>query len=211
MRIGIIGAGMIGSTMAKIWSDAGHDIRLSSRHPEQLHDFVATLGSRAAVSTPAQAAKFGEVVMLTVPLSAVLGMAPELAPLLAGKVVIDTGNAYEKRDGQTAVDATAHPGGSAAWAAGFFPDARWVKGFNTVYFKVLVSEAHRAGDRLGIPLASDDPDAVDLVAGLVRDAGFDPVIAGALARGKEFEPGAPIYNTGMSGRDVRKQLGVPDA
>jgi predicted dinucleotide-binding enzyme len=206
MHIGIIGAGMIGSTMAKLWSNAGHEIRLSSRHPEQLHDFVATLGPRAAVSTPAQAATFGEVVMLTVPLSAVPGMAPELAPLLAGKVVIDTGNAYEKRDGQSAQDATAHAGGSAAWAAAFFQNARWVKGFNTVYFKVLEAEAHRAGDRVGIPLASDDRDAMELVAGLVRDAGFDPVIVGGLARGKEFEPGAPAYNTGMSGPELRKRL-----
>jgi predicted dinucleotide-binding enzyme len=211
MHIGIIGAGMIGSTMAKLWSNAGHDIRLSSRHPEQLHDFVATLGPRAAVSTPAQAAKFGEVVMLTVPLSAVPGLSPELAPLLAAKVVIDTGNAYEKRDGQTARDATAHAGGSAAWAAEFFPDARWVKGFNTVYFKVLEAEAHRQGDRVGIPLASDDRDAMELVAGLVRDAGFDPIIVGRLARGREFEPGAEIYNTGMSGPEVRTKLGVASA
>jgi 8-hydroxy-5-deazaflavin:NADPH oxidoreductase len=211
MRIGIIGAGMIGSTMAKLWSSAGHDIRLASRHPDQLQAFVATLGPHAAVSTPAQAAKFGDVVMLTVPLSAVPSLASELAPLLAGKVVIDTGNAYEKRDGQAAHDATNHAGGSAAWAAAFFPKARWVKGFNTVYFKVLESEAHRAGDRVGIPLSSDDQDAMDPVAGPVRDAGFDPVIVGALARGKEFEPGAPTYNTGMSGREVRMRLGLSDS
>jgi len=209
MRIGIIGAGMIGSTMAKLWSNAGHDIRLSSRHPDALQGFVATLGANAAAATPAQAARFGDVVMLTVPLSVVPGLAPELAPLLADKVVIDTGNAYEKRDGQAAHDATGHTGGSATWAAGFFPQARWVKGFNTVYFKVLDSEAHREGDRVGIPLTSDDKDAMDLVAGLVRDAGFDPVIVGALARGKEFEPGAAIYNTGMSGREVRKLLDLP--
>jgi predicted dinucleotide-binding enzyme len=208
MQIGIIGAGMIGSTMAKLWANAGHEIRLSSRHPDELQAFVSTLGARAAASTPAQAAKFGEVVMLTVPLSAVPSLAPELAPLLAGKVVVDTGNAYEKRDGDTARDATAHVGGSAAWASTFFPNARWVKGFNTVYFKVLDAEAHRQGDRVGIPLASDDPDAMDLVAGLVRDAGFDPVIVGPLARGKEFEPGAAIYNTGMSGREVRARLGL---
>ena len=194
--------------MAKLWSDAGHDVRLASRHPEALEAFVQTLGSRAAVGTPQQAAAFGDVVMLTVPLSAMPGLAPDLAPLLADKVVVDTGNAYEKRDGVSARDATAHPGGSAAWAAAFFPKARWVKGFNTVYFKVLESEAHREGDRVGIPLAGDDRDAMDLVAGLVRDAGFDPVIVGALARGKEFEPGAPAYNTGMSGREVRAQLGL---
>jgi predicted dinucleotide-binding enzyme len=208
MRIGIVGAGMIGSTMAKLWAEAGHEVRLSSRHPEALHAFVAGLGPKVAVATPAQASGFGEVIMLTVPLSAMPGLATDLARLLAGKVVIDTGNAYEKRDGDLAREAANDPGGSAAWAAASFPQARWVKGFNTVYFKVLASEAHRAEDRLGIPLASDDHDAMALVAGLVRDAGFDPVIVGPLARGREFEPGAAVYNTGMSGRDVRARLGL---
>jgi predicted dinucleotide-binding enzyme len=211
MRIGIIGAGMIGSTVARLWAEAGHEVRLSSRHPEALHAFVATLGPKAAAATPSQAARFGEVVMLTVPLSAMPGLATDLASVLADKVVIDTGNAYEKRDGDLAREATSYPGGSAAWAAASFPEARWVKGFNTVYFKVLVNEAHRAGDRLGIPLASDDDDAMDLVAGLVRDAGFDPVIVGSLAQGRAFEPGAPVYNTGLSGREVRARLGLADA
>jgi predicted dinucleotide-binding enzyme len=206
MRIGIVGAGMIGSTMARLWVAAGHEVRLASRHPEALHAFVDTLGPLAAVATPLQAARFGEVVMLTVPLAAMPALATDLAPVLAGKIVIDTGNAYEKRDGDSARESTAHAGGSAGWAAAFYPKARWVKGFNTVYFKVLLSEAHRAGDRVGIPLASDDADAMDLVAGLVREAGFDPVILGGLARGKEFEPGTPVYNTGMSGRELRGAL-----
>jgi predicted dinucleotide-binding enzyme len=208
MRIGIVGAGMIGSTMAKLWAAAGHDVRLASRHPEQLAPLVKTLGPRASAGTPAEAAAFGEVVMITVPLGAMPGLATDLAPLLAGKVVVDTGNAYEKRDGESARAATNHPGGSAAWAAAFYPDARWVKGLNTVYFKVLESEAHRDGDRVGIPLASDDRDAMDLVAGLVRDAGLDPVIVGPLARGKEFEPDTPPYNTGKSGRELRNMLGA---
>ena len=83
-----------------------------------------------------------------------------------------------------------------------FPGARWVKAFNTVYFKVLEREANREGDRVGIPLASDDQQALDVAAALVRDAGFEPVIVGPLARGKAFEPNTPPYNTGMSARDL---------
>jgi predicted dinucleotide-binding enzyme len=206
MHIGIIGAGMIGSTVAKLWVDAGHDVRLASRHPEALRPLVEQLGPRASAGTPADSAAFGDVVMLTVPLAAMPALARDLAPALAGKVVLDTGNAYEKRDGQAAREATAHSDGSASWAAAFFPDARWVKAFNTVYFKVLEREAHRHGDRVGIPLAGNDREALDVAAGLVRDAGFDPVIVGALARGKEFEPDTPVYNTGMSGRDLRAKL-----
>jgi 8-hydroxy-5-deazaflavin:NADPH oxidoreductase len=203
MRIGIVGAGKIGSTVAKLWVDAGHEVRLASRHPEELQPLVKKLGTRASAGTPAEAGTFGEVVMLTVPLVAIPDLARDLASLLVGKVVLDTGNAYENRDGKVAAEAASHPQGSAGWAAAFFPQAHWVKAFNTVYFKVLESEAHRDGDRLGIPLASDDRDALETAARLVRDAGFDPVIVSALRRGKEFEPNTRAYNTGMSGRELR--------
>lgn len=203
MRIGIVGAGMIGATMARLWVDAGHEVRLASRHPDDLRELVAGLGQLAAAGTSAEAAAFGDVVMLTVPLRAIPELARELTPLLAGKVVLDTGNAYEQRDGSAAPEATAHPQGSAGWAAAMFPGARWVKAFNSVYFKTLLSEAHRDGDRVGIPLAGDDAAAVQIAAQLVRDAGFDPVVVGTLARGREFEPNTAPYNTGMSGRQLR--------
>ena len=207
MRIGIVGGGMIGSTAAKLWVEAGHEVRIASRHPKDLESLVERLGRRASAGTPAEAAKFGEVVMLTVPLAAIPDLARDLAPWLAGKVVLDTGNAYEKRDGDAAREATRHPRGSAGWAAAMFPGARWVKAFNTVYFKVLESEAHRDGDRVGIPLAGDDREAVETAARLVSDAGFDPVIVGALERGKDFEPGTRPYNTGMGGRELRELFG----
>jgi len=208
MRIGIIGAGMIGSTLAKLWADAGHEVMLSSRHPEALAPLVEQIGARATAGTPYAAAAFGEVVMLTVPLKAVPDVADSLKQELRGKIVLDTGNAYERRDGPAAADATTDPSGSAAWASAMFPGARWVKAFNTVNYRVLEAQAHRAGDRVGIPLASDDDAALDVAAELVRDAGFDPVIIGALVRGKEFEPNTPMYNTGKSGRELRAFFGV---
>jgi predicted dinucleotide-binding enzyme len=210
MRIGIVGAGMIGSTLAKLWVDAGHDVRVASRHPETLTPLVERLGKRASAGTPLDAATFGDVVMLTGPLKAVPDLARDLAKSLAGKTVLDTGNAYERRDGVIARQAAAHPSGSAGWAAAMFPGSRWVKAFNTVYFKTLDSEAHRKGDCLGIPLAGDDPKALDTAAALVRDAGFDPVVVGTLARGREFEPDTPPYNTGMGGGELRRLFGQAD-
>jgi hypothetical protein len=198
---------MIGSTLARLWVAAGHEVRLASRHPEDLKPLVEPLGKNASSGTPRQAAEFGDVVMLTVPLKAVPDLARDLAPSLSGKIVLDTGNAYERRDGDAARAAARHPQGSAGWAAALFPGSRWVKAFNTVYFKTLASEAHRDGDRVGIPLAGDDAAAVEAAAGLARDAGFDPVIVGALARGKEFEPDSRPYNTGMSGSALRALFG----
>jgi predicted dinucleotide-binding enzyme len=198
---------MIGSTLAKLWTDAGHEVRVASRHPETLKALIERLGTRASAGTPVDAVAFGEVVLLTVPLKAIPDLARDLAQPLSGKVVLDTGNAYERRDGTVAREASAHPEGSAGWAARMFPGARWVKAFNTVYFKTLESEAHRKGEQLGIPLAGDDPAALETAGTLVRDAGFDPVIVGPLARGREFEPDTPPYNTGMSGRELRSLFG----
>ena len=209
MRIGIVGAGMIGSTVAKLWVDAGHEVKLASRHPNELEPLVKELGEGASAGTPKEAAQFGEVVMITVPLKAIPDLPRDLAPLLAGKVVLDTGNAYERRDGAIAREATSHPKGSAGWDAALFPGARWVKAFNSVYYKVLESEAHRDGDWVGIPLASDDHGALETAANLVRDAGFDPVIVGGLARGQEFEPDTRPYNTGMSGPELRRVFTKP--
>jgi predicted dinucleotide-binding enzyme len=203
MRIGIIGSGYIGGTLARLWVDAGHEVRVSSRHPEGLKSLVESLGTRASAGTPEDAATFGEVVVISVPLKAVPELAPRIAPLVQGKVVLDTNNAYEQRDGEVARTAKQHPDGTAAWAAAMFPGSRWVKAFNTVYYKVLQSEAHRSGDRVGIPLAGDDPAALEVAERLVRDAGFDPVVVGGLARGKEFEPDTPTYNTGMTGTELR--------
>jgi 8-hydroxy-5-deazaflavin:NADPH oxidoreductase len=207
VRIGIIGAGMIGSTLAKLWVRAGHEVRLASRHPDALKGLVEGLGKSASAGSPRDAAEFGDVVMLAVPLEAVPRLAADLGSSLSGKVVLDTGNAYERRDGDVARQASEHPAGSAAWAAAMFPGARWIKAFNTVYFKTLESEAHREGARIGIPLAGDDSAAVETAAGLVRDAGFDPVTVGKLVRGKDFEPDTRPYNTGMSGPELRALFG----
>jgi predicted dinucleotide-binding enzyme len=209
MRIGVIGGGKIGSTVGKLWVQAGHDVMLASRHPEELQPLVSTLGPRASTGTPEQAASFGDVVMLSVPLKAVPDLARDLAPRLAEKVVLDTSNAYERRDGDLARVASRHAGGSAGWAAAMFPQSRWVKALNTVYFETLATQAHRDGDQVGIPLAGDDPRALEMAAALVRDAGFDPVIVGPLLRGKEFQPDTPVYNTGMTGQELRGFFSSP--
>ena len=209
MRIGVIGAGKIGSTVAKLWVQAGHEVLIASRHPEELTTLVDSLGSHASAGTPADAATFGDVALLTVPLKAMPELARDLAKALAGKIVLDTSNAYERRDGDVARIASQDPNGSAGWTAAMFPKSRWVKAFNTVYFKTLETEAHRAGDRVGIPLASDDAAALEVASTLVRDAGFDPVIVGPLASGKQFEPDTPVYNTGMTGPKLRVMFGSP--
>jgi predicted dinucleotide-binding enzyme len=195
---------MIGGTLGRLWREAGHEVRFGTRHPETIAALAGEIG--AVAGSAAEAAAFAEVVLLAVPLKAMPELGASLGPSLAGKVVLDANNAYPDRDGDAARAASAGPAGSSSWVAGQLPGARVVKAFNTVYFKVLLEKSHN-GD-LGIPLAGDDPAAVAIAEGLVRDAGFVPVVVGELSRGKAFEPGTPVYNTGMGAPAVAKALGV---
>ena len=122
--------------------------------------------------------------------------------------MLDTSNPYPERDGPAAAAALASGHGTGPVVAGWFPGARLVRAFSTVWDRTLAREAHRTPPRVGIPLASDDADALALAAGLVRDAGFDPVVVGALATSARFDPGTPVYNTGWSGPAVRHALGI---
>ena len=206
MRIGIIGAGNIGGTVGVLWAKAGHLVRFGTRHPQSLGPLLAEAGPNAAASSAEEAARFGEIVFCSVPYGAWPSLAPALAPLVSGKVVLDFANPYPGRDGEFARAAIAAGEGAGVPVARLLPDARLVRAFNSVYFKTLQTEAHRAGDRVGIPLAGDDSAALDVAARLVRDAGFEPVVVGPLARAVSFDPGTPVYNTGVSGADLATAL-----
>ena len=208
MDIGVIGAGMIGGTVGGLWAKAGHPVRFATRHPQSLGPLVADAGPNASAGSPEEAARFGEVVFCSVPYGAWPSLALAIAPLVTGKVVLDSANPYPRRDGDFARQAIAAGEGAGVPVARLLPGALLVRAFNSVYFKTLQTEAHRAGDRVGIPLAGDDPAALDIAARLVRDAGFEPVVVGPLASARFFDPGTPVYNTGMSGADVARALGV---
>ncbi len=206
MKIGVIGSGRIGGAIGTFWARAGHQIMFSSRHPESLDSLIEHAGSSASRGTVAEAARFGDVVLISVPFKALRALGQSLAPVLRGKVVPETGNPYPDRDGDIARAVIASGRGTGPFVAEWFPGARIVRAFNTVWDKTLVKEAHRPAPRVGIPLASDDRAALEVAAGLVRDAGFDPVLVGGLDRAKEFDAGTPVYNTAMSGPDLRSAL-----
>lgn len=208
MRIGVVGAGMIGATLGRLWARAGHEVMLSSRHPGSLGPVIATLGPSARAGTPEEAAAFGEAVLLAVPFGAMAELGPRLSSALAGKVVLDAGNPFPHRDGAAAAEVTRGGRGSGRWTAERLPGARVVKAFNAIFFQTLQTEAHRAGDRLGVPIASDDPAALEAAAALVRDAGFEPVPIGDLDRARDFDPESPVWNKGMSARALKHHFGM---
>ncbi|HWE23520.1 MAG TPA: NAD(P)-binding domain-containing protein [Myxococcales bacterium] len=206
LKIGIIGAGKIGGTLATLWAKAGHAVLVSSRHPEQLQDLARSLGPKARAGTPREAAVFGEVVLISVPYGALPQIGKDLQNELKGKVVLDTGNPYPERDGEMAVEARRK--GTGVASAEFLPGVRLVRAFNAIGYRNLRSEAHRSGELVGIPIAADDQQALEVAARLVRDAGFEPVVVGPLAKAKMFDVGTPVYTQLLTARELRARLGL---
>lgn len=207
MRIGIIGSGQQGGAIGLLWARAGHELLFSSRHPEQLDGLVERAAGRARAGHPEEAATFGEVVLIAVPYGALPQVGRDHGELMRGKVVIDCGNPREDRDGPMAAEAIAK--GTGVASAEYLPGVRLVRAFNALSFTQVEREAHRPGEKLGIPIAGDDEEAVTTVVGLVEDAGFDPVVVGPLARAREFDRGTAVYVRGMTAAQLREALGLP--
>ena len=193
MRIGMVGAGNIGGTLATLFTRVGHDVALAnSRGPETLAGVVAELGPRAHAATVADAAAFGELVVVATPLSAY----PTLpADAFAGRIVVDANNYYPSRDGHIA-ELDARSTTSTELLARRLPGARVVKAFNTINFAHLRDRGRPdapAADRYAIPIAGDDAAAKAMLTGLIDEIGFSAVDTGTLADSWRQEPGAPVY------------------
>ncbi len=207
LKLATIGAGNIGGTVGSLWVKAGHEVFFSSLNPDELKPMVTELGPRARAGTTAEAVAFGEIALLAVPYRAIPQVGRDFSAALKGKIVIDACNAVARRDGEELLALTRQKGIGLATAS-FFPGVRIVRGFNSLGARVLAAQAHRAGDRLPIPIASDDKATADVVARLVRDAGFEPVMAGGLVRAADFAMGTPAYGQHPNAATLRKLLGV---
>lgn len=202
LKIGIVGTGKIGGALATHWAKAGHELLISSRHPEQLQQLAKQLGPKVRAGTPQEAAAFGEVILLSIPYGATPQVGRDLARELAGKVLIDTGNPYPQRDGAMAEEARRK--GTGVSSAQFLPGVRLVRAFNAIAEDNLKNKANNPGGRYGIPVAADDPQALAVGERLIRDAGFEPVVVGPLARAREFDVGTPPYGKLATAEELRK-------
>jgi len=205
MRIGLIGAGMIGGTIARLAVDHGHDVVVSnSRGPDTLAELVAALGPRASAADPRGAAADGDLVVITIPLKHYRSVPVDP---LAGKTVIDTNNYYPDRDDHIRELDDASTTSSELLAA-HLPGAHVVKAFNTIYFEHLATQGLPPGapGRRALPIAGDDAAAKHAVASLIDELGFDVVDAGPLAEGRRFQPGTPAYNVRLTADELRAAL-----
>ena len=206
MPIGTIGAGHIGSTIGGLWVKAGHKVLFSDRHPEDLKSLVAGLGPLAQAGTVAQAIAFGAAILLSVPYRAIPQIGRDYGDKLKGKIVLDTCNAVPARDGDIAdeVEKT----GIGVTSQKYLPGTRLVRAFNTMSYAYLAEQANRPDPRLAIPIAGDDPQAVQVAARLVRDAGFDPVVVGKLADARLFQRGGPGYGQRVTATELKQKLSL---
>lgn len=206
MRIGIIGAGQIGGTLAKHFVDAGYEVAVSnSRGPETLAGLVDGLGGGAQALAAADAARFGDVVLVSIPFGRYRELPTEG---VAGKVVIDTNNYYPRRDG-TFEELDSDRMISRELLQAYLSAARVVKAFNAIVWTRLRDDGRAAGDqgRYGIPLSGDDVQAKQTVAELIDQVGFDPVDAGTLAEGgRKHQPGGAAYTQGLYTAELRAKL-----
>ena len=206
MKIGMIGSGRVGGTIGELWVKAGHDVMFSARDVAEVKEFVAKQNLKARVGTPKEAAAFGDVVMTAVPYAALPAIGRDNAAELKGKVVIDASNPIQNRDGEMA--GPAREKGTGVASVEFLPGTRLVRAFNCVGWNSMRTEAHRAGEKLAIPVAADDAAALKTAIGLIQDAGFEPVVVGGLARAKEFDVGTPIFGKAVTAKELRTILGL---
>ena len=205
-KIGIIGSGRIGGTVGELWAKAGDPVMFSSLDLAKDKELAERVGNGAKAGTPAEAAAFGDVLLISVPYSALPQIGRDYAGSIKGKVVLDTSNPIPGRDGDMAV--AAKEKGSGIASPEFLPGARVVRAFNSVGFNSLRSEAHRPDPKVAIPLAADDADALKVAETLVVAAGFEPVYVGPLAKAKSFDPGTPVFGKALTASELRKNLGL---
>jgi 8-hydroxy-5-deazaflavin:NADPH oxidoreductase len=209
MKIGIIGAGMIGGTLARRLTALGHEVVIANaRGPETLRELAAETGARAA--TAAEAARGGEIVIVTIPQRAV----PDLpGGLFAGVpedvVVVDTGNYYPSRDGR--IDAIEGGQAESAWVAEHL-GRPVVKAFNNIVSQSLLENGRPKGapGRIALPVAGDPPGARQKVMRLVDELGFDPVDAGSLEDSWRQQPGTPCYAADLDAPRLKEALAAAD-
>lgn len=200
LKIGIIGSGNVGSALGTVWAKAGHEVMFSSRDLEDDRELAAEIGDGASVGTPSEAAAFGDVLLFAIPYGALPEVGKDLAELIKDKIIIDACNPFPDRDGEIAVWAREKGAGLAS--AKLLAGARIVRAFNAVGSERM-GAAYTEPGRFGMPIASDDAEAVEVASDLIREIGYEPVLIGGLEKGKYLIPGTALAGE-RSAEEVRQ-------
>jgi predicted dinucleotide-binding enzyme len=203
--LGLIGAGHIGSQVARLAVKNGYDVVVSnSRGPQTLADLVRELGPHARAATTEEAAKAGDIVVVTIPLK---NLSDVPVPPLAGKIVIDTLNYYPQRDGHIA-DLDNEKTTTSELVQAHLPASKVVKAFNHIYAAELTTHGQPAGspDRRALAIAGNDAHAKTEVAALLDQFGFDTVDVGPLGESWRIQRDTPGYGPRRTAETLRNDL-----
>jgi predicted dinucleotide-binding enzyme len=202
-KIGFIGAGRMGTALSTLLVKAGHEVMLSSRHPEELKPVVEGIGNKARAGTVAEAMQFGDVIFLTLPYSGLPDLARDYGKVLAAKpLVVDVGNAVPNRDG--AAGAAGSDKGAGVYFKELLPGVKVVRAFNAMNWAKLPEYATRTGaNKVAAPILGEDKGAIALAEKLIREMGFEPVLVGGLDRSKDTAPRSPLADD-HTPEEVRK-------
>lgn len=205
--IGIIGAGHIGSQIARIAIAGGYDVVIAnSRGPQTLVDLVADLGPHARAATAAEAAAAADIAVVTIPLGRIHDLPVDE---LAGKIVLDTNNYYFERDGHIA-ELDRGETTTSELLQRTLPTSRVVKAFNHIGAADITTTGSPAGtpDRRALATAGDDAEAVDFVTRFYDSAGFDTVNVGPLSESWRVERDRPAYVVRQNAEELRANLAI---
>ncbi len=209
MKIGIIGAGYIGGTLARKLTALGHEVKIAnSRGPETLQELATETGAKPV--TASEAAQSGEIVIVTIPQQAIASLPNDLfAGVSDDTVVIDTGNYYPTRDGR--IEAIDNGQTDSAWVAGHL-GRPVVKAFNSIYWNSLLEKGQPAGTpgRVALSAAGDQPAARATVLDLIDQLGFDPIDAGTLEDSWRQQPGTPCYCADLDAPHLKEALAAAE-
>lgn len=200
VKIGVIGSGNVGSAIGSVWVKRGHEVMFSSRSLDHDKALAARLGGGARAGTPNEAAEFGDVLLFAVPYRALPELGQSLGTAIKGKVVIDACNPFPGRDGEIAN--RAREVGAGLISAKLLPGARIVRAFNAIG-AARMGSAHEEPGKVGMPIAGDDKEAIEIASRLIREIGYEPVLVGGLEMGKYLMPSTPLAGE-RSPEEVKK-------
>ena len=204
-KIGVIGSGHIGGGVGTALAKAGHPVMFSSRKPDSLKSLVEEAGPNARAGLPADAAAFADIVIIAVPFPALPQVGRDYQAAFGGKPILVASNARAPRDGDIAEEVKQN--GVGPTTLKYFPGQHVVRAFWAVNFKTVLDEPGHAGEKLGMPIAGDDPVALPVAIALATELNFEPVIL-PLSRAQEVGPDSALGIQPPTAAEYRKALGL---